>query len=103
MVTVVVSHLSLEEDSRAMQNPDINKLFVEYRFLGLPPEDTETPFALPKPRPYHSIAFNFSKSESPLSPDCCVFSSFTDHDKVAESVFKDQCDKRGSFLFGHFF
>ena len=62
-VTVVVSHLSLEEDCEAMRNPNINKLFVEYRFLGLPPEDTETPFALPKPRPYQSITFNFSKSE----------------------------------------
>ncbi|KAK7114118.1 protein fantom-like isoform X1 [Littorina saxatilis] len=62
LVTVVVSHLSLEEDSPAMNNPSVNKLFVEYKFLGLPPEDTETPFALPKPRPYHSIAFNFSKT-----------------------------------------
>ncbi|XP_076449555.1 protein fantom-like isoform X2 [Babylonia areolata] len=61
-VTVVVSHLSLEEESEVMANPSVQQLFVEYRFLGLPPQDTETPFALPKPRPFHTIAFNFSKT-----------------------------------------
>ncbi|PVD20902.1 hypothetical protein C0Q70_19065 [Pomacea canaliculata] len=61
-VTVVVSHLSLEEDSPPMVNPNIKQLFVAYSFVGLPPQDTETPFSLPKPRPQSQIAFNFSRT-----------------------------------------
>nr|KAG5707913.1 hypothetical protein BaRGS_031644 [Batillaria attramentaria] len=61
-VTVVVSHLTLDEESAVMINRDIKQLFVAYNFLGLPPDETETPFSLPKPKPYHSIHFNFSKT-----------------------------------------
>ena len=35
---------------------------LDFRFLDLKPEETETPFALPKPKtPGESIVFNFSK------------------------------------------
>ena len=84
LVTVVVSTLSLESESSIMQNPEIRKLFVEYHFLGLPPEETETPDALLKPRPYQSIAYHFSKSIV-CRLSCCllkqiyvvIFSDFT--------------------------
>lgn len=62
-VTVAINHVSLEESADVMNNPDIRQLFVEYKFLGIDPQETETPFSLPKPKPYHNIQFNFSKSK----------------------------------------
>lgn len=61
-VTVAINHVSLEEGSNVMNNSDIRQLFVEYKFLGIDPQETETPFSLPKPKPYHNIQFNFSKT-----------------------------------------
>ncbi|XP_052231915.1 protein fantom-like isoform X2 [Dreissena polymorpha] len=61
-VTVAINHISLEENSPAMENESIRQLFVEYKFLGIDPAETETPFSLPKPKPYHNIQFNFSKT-----------------------------------------
>ena len=46
-----------------MDNDSIKQLFVEYKFLGIDAQETETPFSLPKPQPGHQIQFNFSKSE----------------------------------------
>ncbi|XP_052817311.1 protein fantom-like isoform X2 [Mya arenaria] len=61
-VTVAINRVSLEEDSAAMANDHIKQLFVEYKFLGIDPQETETPFSLPKPKPYHNIQFNFSNT-----------------------------------------
>ncbi|KAL4234620.1 Protein fantom [Mactra antiquata] len=61
-VTVAINYVSLEEGSNIMENDDIKQLFVEYKFLGIDPQETETPFSLPKPKPYHNIQFNFSKT-----------------------------------------
>ncbi|XP_053402324.1 protein fantom-like isoform X7 [Mercenaria mercenaria] len=61
-VTVAINHVSLEESADVMNNQDIRQLFVEYKFLGIDPQETETPFSLPKPKPYHNIQFNFSKT-----------------------------------------
>jgi hypothetical protein len=73
-VTVAINHVSLEEDADAMNNPSIRQLFVEYKFLGIDPQETETPFSLPKPKPYHNIQFNFSKSKL-----CCICFFFIIH------------------------
>ena len=62
-VTIAISHVSLEEESTAMNSDVIKQLFVEYKFLGIDPQETETPFSLPKPKPYHQIQFNFNKSK----------------------------------------
>lgn len=60
-VEVSINHLALEPDSEVVKNPAISKLFVEYRFLGVNPEETECPYALPKPKPYETSSFNFTK------------------------------------------
>lgn len=62
-VTVAINHVSLDESADVMNNADIRQLFVEYKFLGIDPQETETPFSQPKPKPYHNIQFNFSKSK----------------------------------------
>ncbi|XP_046557106.1 protein fantom-like isoform X4 [Haliotis rubra] len=61
-VTVIISNLTLEEDCAMMSRDNIKQLFVEYKFLGLDPQETETPFSLPKPKPYQQITYNFTKT-----------------------------------------
>lgn len=61
-MTIVVSYVSLDEDSPLLTNNDVRMLFVEYHFLGVPLEETETPYSLPKPTaPNKPISFNFTK------------------------------------------
>ncbi|XP_013398860.1 protein fantom isoform X4 [Lingula anatina] len=60
-VVVTIAHLSLEEGASALSNPAVQQLFVEYRFLGFPAEELETPVSLPKPKPDQQIYFNFKK------------------------------------------
>ena len=57
----MVSHLSLNPEAPALDNDAVKMLFVEYRFLGVSPEETETPYSLPKPAANKTISFNFSK------------------------------------------
>ena len=57
----MVATLTLDEECDVMQNDAIKKLYVEYRFLGAPLQETETPYSLPKPLPHKEISFNFSK------------------------------------------
>ncbi|KAK3603408.1 hypothetical protein CHS0354_009388 [Potamilus streckersoni] len=61
-VTITITSLALDPDSPPMQDDSIKQLFVEYKFLGIKPEETETPFSLPKPRPNSHIQFNFSNT-----------------------------------------
>ena len=62
-MTVTISHLSLEPDTPIMDNDLIQRFYVEYRFLGIAPEETETPFSLPKPKPFQNLVYNFRKGE----------------------------------------
>ena len=39
------------------------RLFVEYRFLDVPPEELESPYSLPLPEPGQKLVFNFKKGE----------------------------------------
>lgn len=48
-VTIGVNSLWLPEDSPLLTDENVHKLFVEWRFLDLKPEESETPEALPKP------------------------------------------------------
>jgi hypothetical protein len=60
-VRVVVSHVSLN-DGDLLRDDKVKMLYVEYYFLGIPLEETETPCALAKPTvPGKQIVFNFSK------------------------------------------
>ncbi|PIK44491.1 hypothetical protein BSL78_18663 [Apostichopus japonicus] len=59
-VIIALNHLSLEPGP-IIDNETIQRLYVEYRFLGVAAEETETPYSLPKPAPYNHIAFNFRR------------------------------------------
>ncbi|XP_077868086.1 protein fantom-like [Saccoglossus kowalevskii] len=62
VVTVAVFSLMLDEESDVMQDDKIQRLYVEYRFLGVDPAELETPFSLPKPKPNQRISYNFKKN-----------------------------------------
>jgi len=64
VVKVLVSHVSLV-DGPILYNDTIKMLFVDYSFLDLPIQETETPCAVAKPTtPDKNIMFNFSKCKS---------------------------------------
>ena len=61
-ITITVSEFKAGKNANFLKNKKIQKLYVEYSFLDLKSEETETPFALPKPKsPGEAIVFNFSK------------------------------------------
>ena len=61
-ITITVSEFKAGKNANFLKNKKIQKLFVEYSFLDLKSEETETPFALPKPKSAgETIVFNFSK------------------------------------------
>lgn len=66
-ITIVVHHLSLTDGSAILQDDNVQMLFVEYKFLECSPEELETPFALPKPKPGQRISFHFTKGTYCLS------------------------------------
>ena len=57
----MISQVTFEEDADLLERDDVQMLFVEYRFLGVSLEETETPFSLPKPKANIPIQFNFRK------------------------------------------
>ncbi|XP_019629312.1 PREDICTED: protein fantom-like [Branchiostoma belcheri] len=62
MVTVTIFEFQLNGDAAVLHDGNVRMLFVEYRFLGRPPEETETPFSLPKPsRANQPIKYNFRR------------------------------------------
>lgn len=64
-MAIEVSHLSINDDSAIMRDPDIKRLFVAYNFLDVNPAELETPISLPKPRSSdQQITFNFRKGQS---------------------------------------
>ncbi|KAL8176362.1 UNVERIFIED_CONTAM: hypothetical protein K2H54_032762, partial [Gekko kuhli] len=67
-IRVEVVSLSLHPDSEPVANEDIQQLYVEYRFPGVPLAETETPFSLRKPLGGQDIYFHFSKVIK-LDPD----------------------------------
>ena len=62
IVTVTISHLVLSTGAPVLENENIRQLFVSYNFLGILPDELETPFSLPKPKAEQQITFNFSKT-----------------------------------------
>jgi len=60
-ITIIVSSLTLFDNSPVLEMDRIQQLFVSYKFLDCDPEQLETPISLPKPKANRSISFNFKK------------------------------------------
>lgn len=58
---ISVISLSFLPGAQVLKDKSVQMIFVEYQFLDCPPEELETPFSLPKPKPPQSVTFNFRK------------------------------------------
>ncbi|XP_050723275.1 protein fantom-like isoform X2 [Eriocheir sinensis] len=59
-IYIEVSSLKLQPDCGILQDPQVELIFVDYHgFLGLPPDQLETPLSLPKNAPDNTLTFNF--------------------------------------------
>lgn len=58
-VSITISHLSLDDNAGV---DDDRQLFAAYQFLGIDPQELETPISLPKPKLGQQCTFNFSKT-----------------------------------------
>ncbi|KAM4808000.1 X-linked retinitis pigmentosa GTPase regulator-interacting protein 1 [Rhinophrynus dorsalis] len=61
MIRVQVTSLTLDPCSEVVSDDTIQRLFVEFRFAGVPLEETETPISLRKPNQGEEIYYHFSK------------------------------------------
>ncbi|KAM8899826.1 protein fantom isoform 2-T3 [Spinachia spinachia] len=58
---VEILSLSFEPSSRVALNKSVQRVYVEYRLLGVPMETTETPMSLRKPTKGEEIHYNFTR------------------------------------------
>ena len=55
--------LSFDPDSRIALDKSVQRVYVEYRLLGVPMETTETPLSLRKPTDGEEIHYNFIRGK----------------------------------------
>lgn len=58
--------LTFEPFSRVALDKSVQRVYVEYRLLGVPLETTETPMSLRKPTEGEEIHYNFTRGRRPL-------------------------------------
>lgn len=66
-VTVTISSLMFHNNDAGkaiLENPAVNALFIEYKFLDVDSAETETPVSLPKSGANQPIYFNFKNGKS---------------------------------------
>lgn len=82
--------LSFDPNSRVAMDKSVQRVYVEYRLLGIPMETTETPLSLRKPTDGKEIHYNFirGKKPRPQTKKVCLLGSvnvmvseFTEDDK----------------------
>lgn len=56
--------LTFEPSSRVALDKSVQRVYVEYRLLGVPMETTETPMSLRKPTKGEEIHYNFTRGEN---------------------------------------
>ena len=60
-VRIEIAYIVFNSPSRIWGDPNVKKIFIEYRFLDFDPEELETPNSIPKPQPGKKGEFNFVK------------------------------------------
>lgn len=63
-INITILWLALNEECDAMNDPQVQRLYVAYSFLRYSGAELETPNSLPKPEHYlDKCYFNFEKSK----------------------------------------
>lgn len=70
---VEILSLMFEPSSHVALEKSVQRVYVEYRLLGVPMETTETPMSLRKPTEGEEIHYNFTRGESGWA--LCMFAS----------------------------
>ncbi|XP_066461080.1 X-linked retinitis pigmentosa GTPase regulator-interacting protein 1 [Eleutherodactylus coqui] len=60
-IRVEIASLALDPCSHVVSDKSVERVFVEFHFPGVPPEETETPLSLRKPIHGEEIFYHFSK------------------------------------------
>lgn len=60
---VEILSLTFEPSSHVALDKSVQRVYVEYRLLGVPMESTETPMSLRKPTEGEEIHYNFTRGE----------------------------------------
>lgn len=58
--------LSFDPNSRVAMDQSVQRVYVEYRLVGVPMETTETPISLRKPIDGEEVHYNFIRGETKL-------------------------------------
>lgn len=61
---VEILSLTFEPSSNVAMDKSVQRVYVEYRLLGIPMETTETPMSLRKPTKGEEIHYNFTRGKS---------------------------------------
>lgn len=64
---VEILSLTFEPSSHVALNKSVQRVYVEYRLLGVPMETTETPVSLRKPTKGEEIHYNFTRGAKWMS------------------------------------
>lgn len=67
---VEILSLTFEPSSRVALDKSVQRVYVEYRLLGVPMETTETPMSLRKPTKGEEIHYNFTRGENGILRVC---------------------------------
>lgn len=60
---VEILSLTFEPSSHVAMDESVQRVYVEYRLLGIPMETTETPMSLRKPTEGEEVHYNFTRGE----------------------------------------
>lgn len=72
---VEILSLAFEPSSHVAMDKSVQRVYVEYRLLGVPMETTETPMSLRKPVKGEEIHYNFTRGEWVSFVASCLFVS----------------------------
>ena len=81
--TIGVHDLVLNKTCSVFNNNNYEKIFVSIEFLNSPLKEIETPFSLPKEKPYTKYRFNFVKGNTGIclfTKTCSAFFLFNQKD-----------------------
>ncbi|CAF3665994.1 unnamed protein product [Rotaria sp. Silwood1] len=100
-VTLAIHDLMLYDNCSIYDDDDYANIFISINFLDYPPEELETPEALPKKRPFTMYSFNFQKDYSVRNPEqqakLAKLIAFDSSGEIQFDVIAEPCDNKQTF------